>query len=82
MYGVGRSCICVCCSSVMEDGTPLRMRSRRWRQVFVYVVDVAIDDARSSLVVGVCVWLKQMCVCVCVCVCCSSMRVNRQSYVG
>ena len=53
MYGVGRSCICVCCSSVMEDGTPLRMRSRRWRQVFVYVVDVAIDDARSSLVVGV-----------------------------
>jgi len=37
----------------MEDGTPLTMRSRRWRGVFVYVVDVAIDDARSSLVVGV-----------------------------
>ena len=52
----------------MEDGTPLTMRSRRWRGVFVYVVDVAIDDARSSLVVGVYGWSRYVCVCVCVCV--------------
>ena len=62
--------VCVYCSSVREEVTPLSMRGCRWRQVCEMVkADSrmcmlleceggrhAIDDASLSLAAGVCKW--------------------------